>query len=297
MAAAAAAAAIVEHGGDGDGDVVDEWAEWGGKAEVVQRRVEAWSARCLKKAYLDLWHLDLTAVSSVTIARLEGLHILNLGFNSIRLLPDELFKHPLVTLLAFSNELEVISPAIGDVADTLQKLSLNDNPLLRGIFPTEMWTLTSLTDLNLCKTGLTELPPEIGLLRALDTLFVCDNRELCALPEQLGDCSNLWMLYCTDCALVALPVSIGKLSVKYLACKNNPFVEGEPQTIEGLRARWERSGRGRLTKRARVVEVEDGEDDSGAAAVASVGEGVSESDDEGDAREDEKSTRKVARLA
>ena len=199
---------------------------------------------------LDLDALRLTTRAIAAIAQLRGLYNLWLDDNQLQSLPDELFDLPLVQLGTSNNYLEMIPAAIGRLAATLRTLTFDDNPTLRGMLPSEMWTLTALTTLGLENTGLVELSPAIGSLRALRDLYVSQNDKLRTLPEELGDCSSLVVLHCKKCSLAALPMSIGKLSLQELSCTGNPFTKGEARTLAELRARWEREGQGRSIKRA-----------------------------------------------
>ena len=67
------------------------------------------------------------------------------------------------------------------------------------------------TELSFNREGLTVLPPEIGQLSQLETLWLNDN-QLTALPPEIGQLSQLHSLYLHINRLTALPPEIGQLS-------------------------------------------------------------------------------------
>ena len=67
------------------------------------------------------------------------------------------------------------------------------------------------TRLDLSALGLTTLPPEIGQLTALTSLFLYNN-QLSALPPEIGQLTSLTTLYLQANQLSALPPEIGQLT-------------------------------------------------------------------------------------
>lgn len=67
------------------------------------------------------------------------------------------------------------------------------------------------TELDLSFNQLSSLPPEIGLLSNLTTLYLGDN-QLSSLPPEIGQLSNLTMLDLGGNQLSSLPPEIGQLS-------------------------------------------------------------------------------------
>nr|WP_166157964.1 hypothetical protein [Neochlamydia sp. AcF84]NGY95840.1 hypothetical protein [Neochlamydia sp. AcF84] len=68
-----------------------------------------------------------------------------------------------------------------------------------------------LLHLDLGKSGLTFLPPEIGLLSQLKTLEL-DQNQLTTLPEEIGQLSQLQLLGLSNNQLTSLPAAICQLS-------------------------------------------------------------------------------------
>lgn len=77
-------------------------------------------------------------------------------------------------------------------------------------FPNDIFTRTSLTELNLWGNKLTTLPPEIANLKNLQRLYLAHNR-LTSLPPEIGELANLEFLHLGYNKLAALPPEIGRL--------------------------------------------------------------------------------------
>jgi Leucine-rich repeat (LRR) protein len=71
--------------------------------------------------------------------------------------------------------------------------------------------VSGATVLDLSGLGLTELPPEIGSLRSLETLNL-ENNQLTTLPPEIGNLSNLIALELSFNQLTSLPPEIGNLT-------------------------------------------------------------------------------------
>jgi Leucine-rich repeat (LRR) protein len=67
------------------------------------------------------------------------------------------------------------------------------------------------TSLTLAGIGMTELPPEIGELTHLETLWLNHN-DLTELPPEIGNLVNLQSLYISNNQLERLPAEIGNLT-------------------------------------------------------------------------------------
>jgi Leucine-rich repeat (LRR) protein len=63
-------------------------------------------------------------------------------------------------------------------------------------------------ELNLVGRGIEELPPEIGQLSQLTTLYLSENR-LSSVPAEIGQLSQLTTLYLGGKQLGSLPSEIG----------------------------------------------------------------------------------------
>lgn len=95
--------------------------------------------------------------------------------------------------------------------------------------PPEIWSLGSLSLLDLGMNRLEELPPEIGKLGSLRTLSLSNN-QLGALPPEIGNLGSLMKLDLSDNRLGELPPEIGKLgSLTDLWFDNNQLRELPPE--------------------------------------------------------------------
>ncbi len=103
------------------------------------------------------------------------------------------------------------------------------------VIPADIGKLTALKKLILLDFwALETLPPEIGNLKALDSLVItgCGLKEL---PDEIGNCSALLYIYCSDNReLVSLPSHIGNLkNLRELDVSFNNLTE-IPAEIVGL---------------------------------------------------------------
>jgi len=76
-------------------------------------------------------------------------------------------------------------------------------------------------ELNVQKMGITVIPPEIGQLTGLHTLYL-DSNAITALPAEIGNCVALTVITASNNNLTALPAAIGKLTaLKILSLSHN----------------------------------------------------------------------------
>jgi Leucine-rich repeat (LRR) protein len=107
----------------------------------------------------------------------------------------------------------------------------------------ELYTVTSLTDLNVTLDGPTELPGGIAALEKLDSLSV-DGDETTALPPDLGELSRLGRLSAYNMKLRKLPDGFGKLArLRKAVLWSNDFRElpagfCDLAAIEELELKW-----------------------------------------------------------
>jgi len=100
--------------------------------------------------------------------------------------------------------------------------------------PSEIVCLTSsLTELSIYDTKITQLPNEIGKLVHLQVLKL-SNTGLMSLPDSIGDLSSLIMLYLPNNNLKSLPETIKNLrSLQHITLTNNRYLHSiEP--LNGL---------------------------------------------------------------
>ncbi|HZG01462.1 MAG TPA: leucine-rich repeat domain-containing protein [Chitinophagales bacterium] len=94
--------------------------------------------------------------------------------------------------------------------------------------------LTKLENINLLKTALVSLPPEIGRLQNLKALYVNWGR-LSNVPPEIGLLQNLEHLDLSGNELTSLPTEMSRLNkLKTLRLAANPISEPEQQRIKSL---------------------------------------------------------------
>ncbi|MGV3721345.1 MAG: COR domain-containing protein [Actinomycetota bacterium] len=106
--------------------------------------------------------------------------------------------------------------------------------------PPELGQLTHLTSLWLINNQLAELPPELGQLTKLTTLLLSNNR-LSALPSELGQLTNLHTLWLNNNQLSGLPPELGQLTkLTTLLLSSNPLSAVPPELgqITSLHTLW-----------------------------------------------------------
>lgn len=79
--------------------------------------------------------------------------------------------------------------------------------------------------LDLSKNNLIEIPESIGKCRQLRVLY-CNDNQLTYLPKSIGNCSKLYQLWCFNNQLAELPESIGNCRrLRILYCHVNQLTE------------------------------------------------------------------------
>jgi hypothetical protein len=151
-------------------------------------------------SWLDAIERDATEIDLVDegiteipprIARYDNVTAIQLSYNDIARLPDELFALPLVSLDVRGNQLAELPAAIGRCT-TLQSLNVDGNPIAK--LPDELCALPNLGDLDLSHTNITALPDDFGRLASLRYLKLHDCR-LTDLPESFFSLPKLDSLY------------------------------------------------------------------------------------------------------
>lgn len=79
--------------------------------------------------------------------------------------------------------------------------------------------------LDLSKNDLTEIPETLGKCRRLRVLY-CNDNQLTYLPKSIGNCSQLYQLWCFNNQLTELPETLGKCSqLQELKISNNQLTK------------------------------------------------------------------------
>ena len=95
--------------------------------------------------------------------------------------------------------------------------------------PPEIAQLTALQSLNLMGNQLTQLPPEIGQLTALQLLYLYEN-QLTQLPPEIAQLTALRLLYLYRNQLTQLPPEIAQLTaLQSLDLKENKLTQLPPE--------------------------------------------------------------------
>lgn len=87
--------------------------------------------------------------------------------------------------------------------------------------------------LNLANMGLSEIPPEIGNLTNLQTLYSWGN-DLTGLPSEIGNLSNLRWLYLSNNNLTSVAPEIGSLTNLEVLFLDKNSLTGLPPEISNL---------------------------------------------------------------
>ncbi|XP_011654460.1 probable LRR receptor-like serine/threonine-protein kinase At1g56130 isoform X3 [Cucumis sativus] len=110
---------------------------------------------------------------------------------------------------------------------------------IAGVIPPELWTLTSLTYLNLEKNLLSgTLSPSVGNLTQLHTLRIQINKLSGKLPKELGHLANLrFLAFGVNNFSGTLPSELGHLfGLEELMFQGNSFTGPIPSTFSNLTA-------------------------------------------------------------
>jgi|EP00945_MAST-04E_sp_MAST-4E-sp1_P003629 Leucine-rich repeat (LRR) protein/Ca2+-binding EF-hand superfamily protein len=138
---------------------------------------------------LDLARNKLVALPETNcFFNMPSLKKLDVSYNSISSMPDELFDCTELKIMNFyHNSLSMIPEKIERLVK-LQKLNVAENAIM--IFPEQFCNCTTLESLICFKNQLVNLPDNFGKLVHLHTLDVSVNK-LIDLPRSIGGCTSL----------------------------------------------------------------------------------------------------------
>ena len=144
-------------------------------------------------------------------------------------LPDCLFDLPQLASLTVNNVLASMPPAVSR-ASHLETLNWKTG---LAQLPAEIGALTALQTLNIAGNALTALPPQFGALGTLQTLNV-ESNALTALPPQISGLTALTSLRAWDNQLTALPPEVGGLTRLQQAVLRQNRIAVLPDTLGNL---------------------------------------------------------------
>ncbi|KAJ0981615.1 hypothetical protein J5N97_009870 [Dioscorea zingiberensis] len=178
------------------------------------------------------WEVSLFERSPPSNGVVEGLYVFH---NTFHLIPRTLGQFPkLKTLKFFANEVEVLPPEVGDLAELerlqlklslpgVSRISLKNLKALKELelcrapprpsafsIMSEISSLKCLTKLSVCHFSIRYLPPEIGYLKKLEELDLSFNK-LKSLPNDIAELNALKLLKVANNKLVDLPSGISSL--------------------------------------------------------------------------------------
>jgi hypothetical protein len=106
------------------------------------------------------------------------------------------------------------------------------NPYEIALQEIEEARISRATSLELYILGLTELPPEIGELSQLRVLYVFDT-NIQTLPPEIGNLEHLEMLWLYQNQIISLPAEIGNLeNLLVLSLANNQLSSLPPEIVK-----------------------------------------------------------------
>lgn len=166
------------------------------------------------------------------IKYLKNLSYLDLSFQDISNLPDEIFTiSKLDTLCLDNNKIKCLPKGIKNFKN-LTCLRLESNQL--STLPVEFWELTNLQYLSLDRNNLSKLSEKISNFNKLKT-FTIDLNELMTIPESIVNLKSLTYLDFSMNNLTKLPDQIGNLcNLIHLEVRSNNLVN-LPLSIENLK--------------------------------------------------------------
>ncbi len=178
-------------------------------------------ARSIK---INLSHQNLVDLKGISSIKIDNQPItqfkfisLNLSFNNLTVLPDEIASLNLKQLSVRNNKLTDLDESIGKLTH-LKDLNLNYNKLKS--LPHTISTLSNLKKLYINNNKLTSIPDEIGTLTQLSNLDL-NNNKLEYLPTTINKLINLNNLNMSSNKLKSLPSITQLVKLTTLNLNNN----------------------------------------------------------------------------
>ena len=181
-----------------------------------------------KLEYLDLSFNQIESLPN-DLERLSSLNHLNLSNNSLEVLPSSICSlSSLVVLKLSHNRLSALPEHIGDHLQNLTELALDSNRL--NHLPKSLARAEDLEYLDVHANLISELPSEFGQMTKLAILNMRNNL-LCGLPSDLGLAASLRVLDVSDNKLSSLPTSFANLRLSALWLASNQARPLVPLTL------------------------------------------------------------------
>jgi TonB family protein len=168
-----------------------------------------------------------------TIQDYKNLKTLNLEFNMIETLPEELSRlTKLEGLFLAGNKLKSLPENFGDLV-SVKEIRFARNSFTE--FPLSLIKLPNLSGLDLAENQIKQIPSEIGNLKTLQTLYFQKN-YLSVIPESFQNLQNLRSLNLEDNQIESIPVEFGGLiNLTSLFMANNQLKD-LPESFENLKS-------------------------------------------------------------
>ena len=207
---------------------------------AIDGTVPGWLGSSLKKlTHLDIHYNEFTGAISTSIASLKSLQYLDAGYNSFsKAMPE--WIGGMIKLeyldLSYNGFTGTISTTYGELK-VLQHLDLNSNSRLSlGTLPSQLWSLSSLSYLDVSSCRINGSLPNTLSLTSLQYLDTSYNFISGTLPSQLEGLTSLSFLKLSSCQINgSLPNSLSRLiSLQYFDAGSNSISGTLPNSLVDL---------------------------------------------------------------